>query len=221
MNQWRIVFRSGKNVQFLHVNRITEDLGLEKCKALIMFHALSGCDSTSGLKIKGKRLWWTNWNDHDEVTETLARVFDSPFQLLTESDQNAIESLICHLYDKTSKTCDVNVLRMNLFCQKNQHVERIPPTQDALRLLVQRALYQASIWATSHLPVQELPDPCLFGWTEETVDNICPKWTSLETALEVFMLQVKCACRTTCRIPCKCKTEKLQCTLICKCQCAK
>ena len=58
----------------------------------------------------------------------------SPFEVVN-SDSDLfmkIERLVVVLYDRTSPLSSVNEAREELFCQKNQSVDRIPPTQDAL-----------------------------------------------------------------------------------------
>ena len=91
--------------------------------------------------------------------------------------------------NNTLTTSEVSVLRMNMFCQRSQDVQGIPPTQDALILHLRRAMYQASIWYTSHQPMFPEEDPSSFGW-QESNNYLMPRWTSHGTATEVFKLTV-------------------------------
>ena len=152
---------------------------------------MPGCDTTSGLKSKGKRIWWNTWNKQPKVTETFVKISQHPFQVLLGDDFASVEDFVCRLYDNTSTTSEVNVLRMNMFCQRSQDVQRIPPTQDALILQVRRAVYQASIWYTRHQPMLPEDDQSSLGW-QESNNNLTPRWTSHGTATEVFKLTVKC-----------------------------
>ncbi len=45
-----MAFGSGKNQRMLHINRLHEIIGQARCHALPIFHAVSGCDTTNGLK---------------------------------------------------------------------------------------------------------------------------------------------------------------------------
>ena len=46
-----------RETRFINVGSLHDSIGARTCAALPMFHALSGSDSTSALKTKGKRLW--------------------------------------------------------------------------------------------------------------------------------------------------------------------
>ena len=118
----------------ININRLYQSIGPERCLALPMFHAMSSCDTTSGPKSNGKRLciWWNTWNKHPEVTETFVKISQHHFQVLSGDDFASVKDFVCQLYDNISTTSEVNVLRMNMFCQRSQDVQRIPPTQDAL-----------------------------------------------------------------------------------------
>ena len=213
-----IAFGRGKTSRTLHVNHLAETIGLDRCSALMMFHALSGCDTTSGLKSKGKRLWWTTLLKQTQVIGLLNKIANGPFDELDDTDQDLLEMFVCRLYDPKSEITDVNRLRLTMFSQKYQDLQRIPPTRDAWRLHVQRSLYQASIWATSHIAWAPFPDPCSYGWREEN-NKLVPVWTTVGLASEVFNLKVKCTCKRSCKPPCKCKKEGLACTGLCKCKC--
>lgn len=67
-----IAFGVGKSYKLHSVNAIYNILGASKSKALLMFHALCGCDTTSSFRGKGKRSFWQAWLAFEEVTETLA-----------------------------------------------------------------------------------------------------------------------------------------------------
>ena len=63
LNLW-IAFGGGKHQHMLNTNRLHQSIGPERCLALPMFHAMLGCDTTSGTKSNGKRIWWNTWNKH-------------------------------------------------------------------------------------------------------------------------------------------------------------
>ena len=50
-----VAFGVGKNFQYIHSNSICNDLGREQSRALPIFHAFSGCDTTSPFCGKGKK----------------------------------------------------------------------------------------------------------------------------------------------------------------------
>ena len=66
-----VAFGVGKNYRFLSINAICHTLGRPKAQALPVFHALTGCDTTSAFRGKGKKSAWQAWQAFEEVTDTL------------------------------------------------------------------------------------------------------------------------------------------------------
>ena len=60
VNVW-VAFGLGKNYTHYHINAIYEDLGMEKCLSLSVFHCFTGCDSTSAFFGRGKKSAWEAW----------------------------------------------------------------------------------------------------------------------------------------------------------------
>ena len=116
-----------------HYNSICQNLGKQRSRALPLFHAFTGSDTTSQLLGKGKKTAWEAWNSFPEVTEAFLCAADRPFQsLLLQLNSPTTEKLeryVCVLYDKTTSICSVNDLRRDLFCKKSRTMENIPPTQ--------------------------------------------------------------------------------------------
>ena len=51
-----VAFGTGKGLQYLLVHEIAKVLGPERCKALPMFHAITGCDTVSSFAGRGEKL---------------------------------------------------------------------------------------------------------------------------------------------------------------------
>ena len=102
------------------------------------------------------------------------------------------------LYDKTSSQESVNEARRELFCQKNRKMETIPPTQVALLQHTKRVAYQAGIWTTSNLSLQQSPSPEGCGWTlDKQSSSWLPVWTMLPLASKACTELVKCGCKVS------------------------
>ena len=56
-----IAFGMGKNYRLYHINGICGSLGEPRSRALPVFHAFSGCDTTSAFNGKGKKSLWQAW----------------------------------------------------------------------------------------------------------------------------------------------------------------
>ena len=120
---------------------------------------MSGSDTIAAFRWKGKKSFWQAWNAYEEVTDAFVRLAEHPFEHLdlhSESFQR-IERLFVVVYDNTSNAMNVNSTRMNLFSQKSQAVDKIPPIQNSLLQHTRRAVYQAGIWTTCMLSQQTNP----------------------------------------------------------------
>ena len=166
----RVEFGMGKNYREFDINNLSDNLGMDKSHALPVFHALTGCDTTSALKGKGKLSAWQAWQAYSDVTDALIRLADNLFQLIDEEsdDFRSIEQFVVILYDRTSVSSSINEIRKDHFCKRKISMERLPPTQNALLQHVKRAIYQTGIWTTSTLTNQPLPSPSDFGWIKES-----------------------------------------------------
>ena len=156
-----IAFGMGKNFRLYSVNAIWATLGEPRSRALPVFHALTGCDTTSSFRGKGKKSAWQAWQAYEEITETFQYLATHPFvHLNTDCGHfQKIERMIVILYDKTSLLSSVNEARKELFCHKNRSMDKIPPTQNALLQHTKWALYQAGVWTTSTDAQPEIPSP--------------------------------------------------------------
>ena len=156
-----IAFGTGKDFRFYSINGLCATLGESRSRALPVFHALTGCDTTSAFRGKGKKSAWQAWQTYEKITDTFQLLATHPFEHLNvHSDHfQTIERLTVILYDKTSALSLVNEARMKLFCHKSRSMDRIPPTQNALLQHTRRAVYQAGIWTSSTQVQQVIPSP--------------------------------------------------------------
>ena len=76
-NIW-IAFGMGKHFHFISVNRVCVSLGQTRARCLPVFHALSGCDTTSAFVGKGKQSALQAWQLYNEVNPTLVSLLRTP-----------------------------------------------------------------------------------------------------------------------------------------------
>ena len=126
-----LAFGMGRNFRFISVNSICAVLGEPRSTSLPVFHALTGCDTTSCFFGKGKKSAWQAWEIFPEVTPTFEMLVKTPFmQLTTDSPLfKQIERYTVILYDKLSPLSDINLTRMELFCKNSRAMDKLPPTQ--------------------------------------------------------------------------------------------
>ena len=145
-----IAFGTGKNYRYIPAHEIAASLDPQKALVLPVFHALTGCDTVSGIVGHGKKSNWATWNSFPELTTALAElqlhVTSKPDSSLPEQAMRTIERFIVLLYDRTSPCVNVNEARKKLFSKRNS-AQRIPPSYDALVQHVRRAIFQGCfIW---------------------------------------------------------------------------
>lgn len=125
------------------------------------------------------------------------------------------------MYDVTSETETVNECRRILFTQKNRNVENIPPTEEALRQHLKRAMLQSRIWRQCLQLQPELPNATSWGWKSSNnvrdENELEPLWTVLPQASDECCELISCRCKTLCAKNRKCRRFNLQCSALCTC----
>ena len=98
-----IMFGTGKNQRMLPIHEIAKKLGQEKSQSLPLFHALTGCDTTSFFLGHGKKRAWTTWENLPDLTKTLLNIqkLEGTSEVPDQCIQ-VIERFIVLLYDRTS-----------------------------------------------------------------------------------------------------------------------
>ena len=216
-----VAFGMGKNYRFYHINAICASLGDQQSRALPVFHAFSGCDTTSAFRGKSKKSVWRAWQAYKDVTDTFVHLANHPFQRLdVDADPfKKIERLTVILYDKTSHLSTVNDTRRELFCQKNRAMDKLPPTKDALLQHIRRSVYQAGIWTTSTQTQQVVPSAQDFAWNKVS-ESWVPIWMTIPEVSASCRELFRCSCKGDCS-KCKCGKANLDCSPLCKCNCTK
>lgn len=200
-----IAFGMGKHYRFLPVHDIAVQLEADKCRALPMFHAITGCDTVSFFSGKGKKSAWDVWNVFPEITNVFASLTVTPGGF--SNDIASIERFVVLLYSRTSSQASVNKARQELFSRNARTLENIPPTQAALLQHTKHAVYQAGfVWGS----------PSAWGW-EKVGHEWRPVWTLLAQAQDTCYELIHCGCKKGCKRQCKCTRANLVCTALCKC----
>lgn len=180
-----IAFGVKKHYRYIAVHTIANRLGREKAKGLPFFHAVTGCDTTSSFSSIGKKTAWDTWTAFPEITETFVSLSSMPVSISTEI-LDRLQRFVVLLYDRTCQYTQVNETRKMLFA-KGRQLDRIPPTEAALREHVKRSAYQAGFcWGQALVAQQQLPSPGAWGW--EKIQRIIGFLSG-----HLFQKQQKCA----------------------------
>ena len=206
---------SENNRRYIDASEIAEKLGSEKCRALLLFHSYTGCDTTSFFRNFGKKRCWAAWDTYPELTSVLIRLTESSSDP-EENDLLVMERFICLVYDKNTELSEVNHLRQHLFASKMRQVGHIPPTKAALKYHLMRCILQARIWFQMNRKNVENLDPASYGWIRNQLNQWKPLWTDLPPIGQSRVF-VKCGCKDCSNARCGCRKENLPCYIGCGC----
>lgn len=212
-----LAFGSGKHFRYLPVHEIANSLGPQKSRALLAFHALTGCDTTSSFHGKGKKSAWETWSNFPAASDAFLTLVDRPVSL-TDETFSVLERFFILLYDRTSHHICIDSARQFMFTKKGMEITKIPPTKDALQQHVKRATYQSGhIWSQALVAAPVLPDPSDWGWSSDK-DGWNPIWMTIPDADKCCLELLCCGCKTGCITRrCKCERANLKCTALCGC----
>ena len=130
-----VAFGISKSFRYLDVSRMALVLGNRESHVLPVFHALTGCDTTSSFAGRGKRTAWTTWSKFADVSPALRKFAQAPTAADVEEVIPDIERFVVLMYDQGSLDDSVNKARKTLFTSKKREIENIPPTQDASAIM--------------------------------------------------------------------------------------
>ena len=110
-----IYFHIGKSKRIINLNNIAANLGEETCKSLVLFHTLTGSDSTSAFKFTGKRSCWNILTKCNLCLfiQDFAKITDAPY-CVSPSLRGAVANYVCKLYRGEVNHHNVDHLRMDI-----------------------------------------------------------------------------------------------------------
>lgn len=215
-----IWFKTGtrKNIRYIPVHKISEKLVEERTSHLLLpFHALTGSDSTSCFKGKGKKKGLKILRKHREEYKELSHLGES--LQLQDSVIQVCENFVCRLYSPSNVRTDINELRYKQFCKKPVQNQSLPPCKDSLVQHIKRANYQTAIWKRSLQPKPEIDSPEGHGWIA-TDDGLRPQLMTQASAPQEIVELTTCHCKESrcAAMSCKCLKARLRCTAACSCE---
>jgi hypothetical protein len=96
-----ISFKARKTTKIISLNTIATNLGTTTCKAMALFHAFTGSDSTSSFKFKGKRYCCKLMHEVPSLMEEFATIVETSFQISPRLIEVAT-NFVCRLYSNKS-----------------------------------------------------------------------------------------------------------------------
>ena len=109
LNELWIEFGTGKSLKFIPVHEIAAKMGKVTSQAFLFFHALSGCDTTSSLSRKGKKLFFESWKLLPDISATFAKLgtVSTPSEI-HDHDFKLVEKFFIALYSPSCNTQNLN-----------------------------------------------------------------------------------------------------------------
>ena len=208
----------GQNHRVIKLQNVVNALGPWKTAALPAFHALSGADNTGSFSSKGKASCWKAFIGAraDEI-RALSEIGKG--DLPSCETMAAIERLVYQFFLPQTEISTVKELRWWLFRKRQAQLERLPPTQAALRQAKLRVHYLLLVWNNDNVANPVLPSPQGYGWDWKAEDKVwIPVMTTLPPAPGAIIHLVKCKCASSCTpLRCQCRKAGLKCTDLCGC----
>ena len=135
--------------RIIHIQALCEKIKREIQESILGLHAFTGCDSISAFVQKGKKKPLTLLLKHLEFVPAFKELGER--DTLSQDMLLQLEIFVCHLYH--SQLSYVHGLDISL----------LPPCQQALRMHIMRANYQAHIWKQAHTGHPDIPNPSGHG----------------------------------------------------------
>ena len=115
-----IAFGTGKHFRYLAIHEIVNTLGPDKSTSLLLFHALTGCDTVSSFSTKGKKSAYETWTDYPALTDAFLELSVDPASVSNCRVFAIIQRFVVLLYERTSAAESVDVCRKHLFCPERK-----------------------------------------------------------------------------------------------------
>ena len=210
-NVWMMAGTAARR-KFFNIRAISENLPVGSLSALLPFHALTGCDTTSYISNHSKLSAWKTFQDKHYLLASLGE------GELSANKVRDAEKFICAIYN-CGHMESVNDARVLLF-SKTKKPEALPPTKDALELHIKRVHYQSLVWKQASCQDPILPNPDGMGWKRESEggSKLVPLLMTKEPIPNACKEIISCSCKSGCTtLRCGCKKAKLFCTGVCGC----
>ena len=117
-----IEYRISNSRHIIGVNGLHKLLGLDLCKALPEFHALTGCDYNPAFFRKGKQRPFKILKNKEEFQKTFASLRDTSID--TDDNFSKIESFLCSMYGyESTRKIDNNRFQIFLRNYKSKNTD--------------------------------------------------------------------------------------------------
>lgn len=195
-----------------NIQSIQQKIGSQIRQHILIAHAITGCDTTSGMYGIGKK----------KAIDVLGKGEWNILDVFKQSDASADEIarvgelFLLKLYNAKQSVTTLDKLRYVQYMQKMSktsstfQLRNLPPTSAAAKYQSYRAYFTVQEWVgnVAHL------NPTDWGWElkDGTLTSIL---TDRPIAPQQVLYIISCGCKTVCGKRCKCRKAGLNCTPMC------
>ncbi|XP_031340958.1 uncharacterized protein LOC116169072 [Photinus pyralis] len=202
----------GENLRYIPIHDINMSENLSN--NLPAFHALTGCDTTSQFGGFGKKTCWKVYLAYSHYLNGVG------MDDISEELFIRMYNFVLKIYSKNPNITSINTLRGVMAAATP--INKLPPTEDALRQHCLRVCFQTKVWLQASVPLPKLPSTTEFGWYVSAKRELLPVFTTLPPFPTNLAVLTSCGCKKDCASKvCSCKKNKLCCIGSCKCMAQK
>ena len=172
-HQWFMQYDTEK---FANISMICTFLGEKLCRTLPLFHALSGCDTTSYLYNVGKVKVFNKLLKDPSRSDLLNALHE--VEPLTERRIDDLKEFVRTVMYAGKKHDTYLETRIQLYQQRKEKSSiTLPPDPDSLLQACKRAQFQTQIWLQCGKVTMRIPSPQDYGWIwDEEKKAMVPIW---------------------------------------------
>ncbi len=151
---------------FIPIHVLAECLTDSEREVLALIHALSGCDTNGFVYGKGKRMFMKAVLGSENVSEIALVCSRMVGDISDDTNAKTVSiatQILTHLYVKDDFS-NLDAVRAHMYYGGSRSLESIPPTDDAFKQHVLRAIFQTHTWINSTEPVPHSLNPFQYGW---------------------------------------------------------
>ncbi len=184
---------------FIPIHDVVTSFSVNETKMMPLLHALSGCDTSSYFFGKGKSTF-VKVSPHfapdlAKISDQLEQLSDVTDDLVDHTVQIATD-LVAKVYGNPNYS-SLDTLRVHLYARVPS-LKSMPPTNDAFRQHVLRAIFQAVVLVKAMEARPSIPDPFKYEW-RSTVSGVEPVRLLLTPLPSNFRNKLYCNCKQHCR----------------------
>jgi hypothetical protein len=203
---------------YIPIHDVVRSFSIHETQMLPLLHALSGCDTTSFFFGKGKRSFIKAASKRPADLADVCTKLEKQ-TTLTEELRDRIVTVATELLTTvyhTNEFSNLCTLRGHLYARKPD-IKGLPPTDDAFRQHVLRAILQTCIWVKAMQPTPSIPDIFQSGWVSLPA-GVRPLLMLRSSMPENLLGNLFCNCKQMCSRNCPCKKKNVACDITCSCK---